>query len=323
MFAVALTAVALTASAPVPVTGGTGAERAVIRSALKLVDPGTVTSARIDQRRYLVLGAPSRSGAGVDYDRRLWETHAFLATVMSQLAKRHHKLAGYEVSGFLGGPGSPRLGPKGAEALLAVVFGNAGSAGLDVRRSRILPVGGGALDVVVRLRENQLFDERVQDGVVKIFGTALSAGGPLHYLEVEAPDGTALAYGGAFGAGGSWNSGGDMAAAPVPRTPPPELASARTDLTVRLSRLKGSPRARTFHITCAGGGAALGKRCRRVLADRWALLPPILSNGPCPTVRPREWSVSVSGSFAGEPVSRAYSGCLGAPTKRWLRFLGV
>ncbi len=189
MFAVALTAVALTASAPVPVTGGTGAERSIIRSALKLVDPGVVTSARIDKRRYLVLGAPSRGGAGVDYDRRLWETHAFLATVMSQLAKRHHKLVGYEVPGFLGGPGSPRLGPKGADALLAVVFANAGSAGLDVRKSRILPVGGGALDVVVRLRENQLFDERAQDGVVKIFGTALSEGGPLHYLEVEAPDG--------------------------------------------------------------------------------------------------------------------------------------
>src|SRR4029077_2286181 len=125
-------------------------ERSIIRGALKLVDPGVVTSARIDNRRYLVLGAPSRRGAGVEYDRRLWETQAFLATVMSQLAKRHHKLVGYEVPGFLGGPGSPRLGPKGAGALLGVVFANAGSAGLGVRKSRILAVGGGALDVVVR-----------------------------------------------------------------------------------------------------------------------------------------------------------------------------
>ena len=109
----------------------------------------------------------------------------------------------------------------------------------------------------------------------------------MHYLEVEAPDGRALAYGGAFGAGGSWNSGGDMAAAPVPRTVPPALARARTDLTVRLSRRKGSARTRTFHITCGGGGAVLGKRCRRVLADRWALLPPMLSNGPCPGSPPR------------------------------------
>jgi hypothetical protein len=307
----------------VPVSGGTGAERSIIRSAIKLVDPGVVTSARIDKRRYLVLGAPSRRGPGVEYDRRLWETQAFLATVMSQLAKRHHKLPGYAVPGFIGGPGSPRLGPPGADALLAVVFAHAGSAGLDVRSSRILPVGGGAVDVVVRLREEQLFDERAQDGVVNLFGTALSAGGPLHYLAVEAPDGRALAYGGAFGAGGSWNAGGDMASAPVPQTVPPQITQAQTDLTVRLSRARGRVRNRTFHIVCGGDATPLSGRCRHVLADRWALLPPMLSTGPCPGARPGDWGVSVSGRFAGRPASRSYSGCLGAPTKRWLRFLGV
>ena len=43
MFAVALTTVALTASALVPVSGGTSAERSIIRSALKVVDAGVVT----------------------------------------------------------------------------------------------------------------------------------------------------------------------------------------------------------------------------------------------------------------------------------------
>ena len=113
-----------------------------------------------------------------------------------------------------------------------------------------------------------------------------------------------------------------MAAAPVRRTPPPELASARTDLTVRLSRLKGSPRARTFHITCAGGGAALGKAPARpggslgtAAADPQQR--PVPDSAAALVERQRERQ------FAGEPVSRAYSGCLGAPTKRWLRFLGV
>jgi hypothetical protein len=322
MFAVALTAVALAVSAPVPVSGGTGAERSIIRQALKLVDPGVVASARIDKRRYLVLGRPAQRGPGVRRDRRLWEAQAFVASVMARLAARHHKLAGYAIPGIYSGPGRPRLGPPGADALLAVVFARAGAAGLDVRSSRILPIGGGLLDVVVRLRDDQLLDERAQAAVATLFGPPTKVAVPLHFLSVEAPDGTALAYGGTFASGNSWSYDGDTRSAPVPQSVPQRLAQAPTDLVVRLTRDRGLVRKRTFHIVCGAGAPAAGSRCRRVLADRWALLLPAMGN-TCAGSPPGAWNVTISGILAGQRISRAYSGCFEATVGRWTRFLGA
>ena len=322
MFAAALTAVALTASAPVPISGGTGAERSIVRQALKEVDAGVVTSVRIDARRYLVLGAPARRAAGVQHDRELWQAHAFVATVMARLAARHHRLAGFEIKGFLSLPGRPSMGPPGADGLLAEVFSRAGPAGLEVRRSRILPIGGGLLDVVVRLHDDQLFDERAQTAIATLFGPASTRPMALHFLTVEAPDGTALAYGGTFTSGGSWSYGGDMGASPVPDMVPQRLQQAPTDLVVRLTRNRGTIRKRTFHIVCGVAGVLQERRCRRVLADRWALLTPALGT-TCAGSPVGAWNVSVSGVFAGQRLSRAYPGCFGATVERWARFLGA
>ena len=64
-----------------------------------------------------------------------------------------------------------------------------------------------------------------------LFGTATERRRPLHFLEVEAPDGTALAYGGTFVNGGSWSSGGDTGTAPVPRTVPRGAREARAPIS--------------------------------------------------------------------------------------------
>jgi hypothetical protein len=322
MFAVALSAVALAGAAAVPVTGGTRAERAIVRHALAAVDPGVVTSARIDGRRYLVIGPPAPRLPSVRRERALWELQAFVATVAARFAKRHHRLAGYAVSGSFSGPGSPRVGPRGAEALLGGVLARAGAAGIAVRRARILPIGGGLLDVVVRLRDGQLFDEAARTAIGTLFGRRTTRSAALHFLSVEAPDGTALAYGGTFVHGGSWSYGGDMGSAPVPHTVPQRLWRARTNLVVHMTKLTGPVRKRTYHIVCGGSLPAPGSRCRRVLADRWALLVPATGN-TCIGSPAGAWNVSVTGVFAGRAIRRAYSGCFGATVKRWTRFLGA
>ena len=227
MFAVALSAAALAGSAPVPVSGGTAAERAIVQQVISAVDPGVVTSVRIDERRYLVVGPPAQQGPDVRRDRAVWEQQGFLATVLAHLKAAGEALAGYEIEGSFSTPGSPRLGPPGADVLRTVVRANARVAGLAVRSARVLAVGGGMLDVVVRLRESQLFDAKAQAAISTLFGRATGAPGPLHFLSVEAPDGTALAYGDTFVRGGSWSYGGDTGTAPVPDTVPARLWRAR------------------------------------------------------------------------------------------------
>lgn len=320
MFAVALSAAALAGSAPVPVSGGTAAERAIVQQVISAVDPGVVTSVRIDERRYLVVGPPAQQGPDVRRDRAVWEQQGFLATVLAHLKAAGEALAGYEIEGSFSTPGSPRLGPPGADVLRTVVRANARVAGLAVRSARVLAVGGGMLDVVVRLRESQLFDAKAQAAISTLFGRATGAPGPLHFLSVEAPDGTALAYGDTFVRGGSWSYGGDTGTAPVPDTVPARLWRARTDLVVRMTRATGLVRKRTFHIAC-GAGLRRSAQCRRVLADRWSLLVPTPGGITCAGSPVGAWNVSVQGTFAGHAVDRGYDGCFGATVQRWAQFL--
>jgi hypothetical protein len=335
MFAVALSAVALNAPAPVPVSGGTAAERAIVRQAVSGVDGGVVTSVRIDENRNLVLGPAAFRDPSVGYGRALWEAQALLATVAARIGARGERLRGYRVIGNCGhnttcggggsfaAAGSPSAGPPGARQLRAVVLANARAAGLSVRLARVLPVGGGVLSVVVRLREEQLLDARLQTALATLFGRATTKPVALHFLSIEAPDGTSIAYGGTFVNGGGWNYGGDTGTSPVPRSVPRRLWHAPTDLVVEMTRAVGLVRKQTFHIACAGTAPPpSGSLCRRVLADRWALLVPD-AGFTCAGSPAGAWNVSIRGTFAGSGVSRSYNGCYGATVRRWARFLGL
>jgi hypothetical protein len=331
MIAAALTAVALTASAPVPVTGGTGAERVIVRTALAALDPGAVTSARIDPTHYLVLGPSAERDPSAAYLRAQWEAQALVGTVAARFAAAGDRLAGYRMIGNCGPKascasggsltvaGSPGVGPPGARQLRTAVLARAQAAGIAVLTNRVLPIGGGLLSVVVRLREDQLLDARAQRALTTLFGPVASPAGPLHFLSIEAPDGTSIAYGSTVVNGGNWSYGGETGTAAVPRTFPPELAASRTDLRVEADR--GLHTKRTFRFVCAAG-APLRDACRRLLADRWSLLVPALG-GACPASPSGAWSISVTGTFAGRAITRDYNGCYGATGLRWARFLGI
>jgi hypothetical protein len=325
MFALALTALALTGPAvPVPVSGGTPAERAVARAVLAAADPGVAAFVRIDGRR-LVVGPPVRRRPGALASRLSWEAQAVVATIRARLAARGDELQSYVIKDSTEGPfnaqSAPGVGPPGARRLRALALARAHTTGLDLRRARVLRIGGGLLVVTVRLREDQLFDSAAEGALTALFGPATSGQGPLHFLTVEAPDGTAVEYGGTFTNGGLWSFGGDSGDAPVPRALPRRLWQAHTDLVVELTRQVGLVRRRTVHIVCGGNRPPQGSRCARVLADRWALLPPT-SGGVCPGPI-GGWNLSVTGVFAGQAISRSYDTCHGATTGRWARFLGV
>jgi hypothetical protein len=320
MLAAALTALALAGTASsVPVSGGTDAQRAIVSRALTEADPGSISSARIDARHYLVLAVPARTTPRVRHARAIWEAELAAQAAADTLAASGRGVAGYEVASLLvpyHGPSRPPvLNVAGLGRLHAEVLRRAGAAGVALRSARVVRIGSGALDVVVRLRESQLLDDRAAAAL-----TTLAGPGEQHFLDVEAPDGTALAYGGTFGNAGSWNYGGDTGTTRVPRPVPERLWRPHTDLVVQVSGHLGTRRTRTFHIVCGGAVPAPGSRCRRVLADRWALLVPTVS-AICAGDIAGAWSVSVRGTFAGRPVSRDYGGCYSATGDRWARFL--
>jgi hypothetical protein len=324
MFALALTALTLTGTvASVPVSGGTPAERAIVRDALPAVDPGVVTSAHLQAGTYLVLGPLAPRAPGVRHERAFWEAQAFVATVAARLGAHGRRMTGSTITGTFGAPGSPLMGPAGARRLRRVVLANARAAGIAVRRARVLAIGGGVLDVTVRLREDQLLDAGLTNALQGLFGPVGTTPGPLHFLSVETPDGTALAYGGTFVNGGSWSYGGDTSRSPVPSAVPQRLWRARTDLTVQMKRDTGLVREHAFAIGCQGTGPpARGSLCGRVLADRWALLVPD-AGFTCAGSPIGAWNVTVSGTFAGKPVTRSYNGCFGGTVQRWARALNL
>ena len=334
MLAVVLTAAALSTAPPVPVTGGTARERAIVRAAVAALDRGMVTSARIDGDHYLVLGPSASRATGAAALRAEWEAAALVATVGRRFAAAGDRLAGYRMTGncghgascgsggSLGVGGAASTGPPGARTLRAVVLANARAAGISVRSARVLPIGGGVLSVVVRLREAQLLDRRLAPALTRLFGRAASTPGPLHFISVEAPDGTAIAYGGTYVNGGSWSYGGDSGRAPVPRGFPAALARARTDLTVVVRHgFGGLATRRAVRFVCGAGAPQQGD-CRRLLADRWSLLVPE-AGFACGGSPVGGWVVRITGRFAGRPVSRSYDGCYGATGLRWARFLGI
>jgi hypothetical protein len=325
MFAVALSALALAGTASsVPVSGGSAAQRAIVSRVLAEADPGVISSARIDARHYLVLTGPAGRLRHVRFWHGAWEAALVAEAATATLAGRNEPLAGYQVpSGQIvasAGPSqAPVLNAVALQRYRAVVLGRAHAGGLAVRAARVLRIGTGGLDVVVRLREDQLLDA----GLTAALTALLSATGPPHFLAVEAPDGTAIAYGGTFANGGTWSYGGDTGTGPVPRSVPRRLWHAPTDLLVQMTRGIGLVRAHTARIACDGTAPpARGSLCRRVLADRWALLVPAAGN-VCAGSPLGAWNVSVQGTLAGRAVNRSYDGCFAGTVQRWARLLGV
>jgi hypothetical protein len=167
---VALSALALTGTAgSVPVSGGTPAERAIVRQAPPAVDPGVVTSVQLKPGTSLVLGPLAPRAAGVRHEHALWEARAFVATVAARLGAHGRRMTGSAITGTSGGPGSPLMGPTGARRLRQSVLANARAAGIAVRRARVLAIGGGVLDVTVRLREDQLLDPGLTSALQGLF----------------------------------------------------------------------------------------------------------------------------------------------------------
>jgi hypothetical protein len=78
---------------------------------------------------------------------------------------------------------------------------------------------------------------------------------------------------------------------------------------------------RTFRFMCGSAARAQGD-CKRLLADRWALLVSTTQD-VCAGSPAGAWYVSVAGVFAGHALSRSYNGCYGATGVRWARFLGI
>jgi hypothetical protein len=326
MFAVALTALALTGTAAsVPVSGGTADQRAIVSKVLAQAGPGVVTSARIDARHYLVLGPPAVRAPLVRFTRANWQAELLAQAAADTLAGRQEPVAGYTVAGgqtvpYAGPSQPPVLDLAMLQQLRGAVLSRARTAGLGVRAARVVRIGSGALDLVVRLRERQLLDDRGQAALSTLFGSGQAGAGEQHFLDVEAPDGTAIAYGGTFANAGSWSYGGDTAASAVPRRIPETLWKAHTDVTVQVTGRAG---ARTFRITCGGGRPRPGSRCARLLADRWSLLVPVVPGIICGGNAGAGWDVSVRGTFAGSPVSREYGSCYDGTGARWARFLGA
>jgi hypothetical protein len=132
-----------------------------------------------------------------------------------------------------------------------------------------------------------------------------------------------VAYGGTFVNGGSWSYGGDTSRSPVPSAVPERLWRARTDLVVETNRDRGLVREHTAVIGCQGSAPpARGSLCRRVPADRWALLVPD-GGFTCAGSPAGAWNVSITGTFAGMPVTRSYNGCLGGTVQRRARLLSL
>ena len=305
-----------------------------MREALGALDRGAVTSAEIDRNHYLVLGSSSLRDPSAAYGRAEWEAQALVVTVAARFAAAGDRLSGYRImgncghntscgsGGTLSAAGSPSAGPPGAGRLRTAVLANARASGIAVRVARVLPIGGGVLSVVVRLREGQLLDSKLPAALAGLFGPVTQTPGALHFLSIEAPDGTSVAYGGTFVNGGSWNYGGETGAAPVPRTFPARLGEARTDLAVHVTHGSGALAIdRTFRFVCGARATAQGD-CRHLLADRWSLLVP-MTQFACAGSPFGAWDVTVTGVFAGHAVSRAYNGCYGATGLRWARFLGI
>lgn len=87
----------------------------------------------------------------------------------------------------------PEVVAAGLQGLRTAVLANARAAGVSVRLARVLPVGGGVLSVVAQLRKDQLFEARAQAALDTLFGPATTKPGALHFVSIEAPDGTANA----------------------------------------------------------------------------------------------------------------------------------
>ena len=199
--------------------------------------------------------------------------------------------------------------------------------GLVVRRLQAVPLDGGALRLVVRLRERQLLDAAARDwaGLVP---DAEYGGYPSSLVEVQAPDGAAVFYSASEASGGAGGTafGGDTWRRGVP-VGPRRVPAGETDVRVTLFLPSASGvGGRTYRarIDCADTPTRVAeRRCDRLVRDRWALLVPQPTGAACDG---GEHGGSVRGRRApspGDPSMRRYDGCYGGTVQRWAAALGV
>ncbi len=211
-------------------------------------------------------------------------------------------------------------------AIRAEVRRRAAARGLVVRRLQPVPLDGGALRLVVRLRERQLLDAAAHDwsGLVP---DAEYGGYPSSLVEVQAPDGAAVFYSASEAGGGAGGTafGGDTWRRAVP-VGPRRVPAGETDVRVTLFLPSSSGvGGRTYRarIDCANTPTRVAeRRCDRLVRDRWALLVPQPTGAACDGGE-LGGSVRVVGTFAGRPVDRRYDGCYGGTVQRWAAALGV
>jgi hypothetical protein len=217
--------------------------------------------------------------------------------------------------------------PDEPSALEERVRARAEDAGLELRTLDVLPFTSAAVRVVLRLREDQLFDETAHRWQSTLF-PADDASHPF-FLIVDAPDGTPVYYGSGIetvGGGGTYASrpGGDTGeVVPLAGEPIPASLSGPTKLRVVVTTGLDQEEHR-FELACQPeptGVPDAASVCERILRERWALFVPG-SEGVC-SVPAGSHAVVIIGTVGGKPVDIGYDACYGATVERWEALLGM
>jgi hypothetical protein len=313
------------------VIGGTPAERQAVRAALAPLEGHSriasveISDAPVGSRhvgRVVTLvpaGPPAVAMEGV------WQADLVVADLIEQLGQANVNLAevmidnshGYYSGGWPSALRSASISPSAAREM---VVERAAEAGYDVREIVTYGVGGAvALGAVVRLTEEQLFDERGWEG------TLFAGSSYPHYLRVEAPDGVPIFAGSSLARVLSSSSGSFFGAwgISVPSSDPPPFLDGPTSLDIVLYRgFEDEPY--TYEIGCEPephGIPDAVSACDRLLRERWAFFP--TETGTICSIPPGSDGIAITGSLGGRALERHYSPCHGPVLERWLDLLGA
>jgi hypothetical protein len=313
------------------IVGATEAERQAVRVALApLAGHSRIASVKISsdpvwsrhEGRAVTLvpaGPPAVAAEGI------WQADLVVADLIRELRGADVNLAevliddshGYYSGGW---PSALRSSSVSASAAQEAVVERAAEAGYDVREIVTYDVDGTvALRAVIRLTEEQLFDERGWEGTL-FAGTSYP-----HYLRVEAPDGVPIFAGWSLGRALSSTGGSYFGAwgAAAPSSDPPPFLDGPTSLDVVLYRGL-EDKAYDYEIGCQPephGIPDAASACDRLLRERWAFFP--TETGTICSVPPGSDGIAITGTLGGRALERHYSPCQARVLQRWLELLGA
>jgi hypothetical protein len=216
----------------------------------------------------------------------------------------------------------PTRTPDEVATLGRELAARAAGGGWEVVGLRAWPIGAGALAVTLRLSERGMLDGRT-DWSSTLFGLDPTYS---RLLRVEAPDGTALSIAGTLGPNGGFSasepSAGNDAAVPIGLAGP-----TRLELAVEDPPDGNGPARRFAYVLDCDGGPSSGiadvpALCARLVGGRYALLPPVASDGLCSGLVGAP-SMSLRGTFLGVAVSRGFGSCSTGTTARWMEALRI